>query len=213
MINVETISQLKEIPQSVKEIPFGSTFTDRMFKAVYKEGLWQNYEIVPYAPITLSPAALVFHYAQTIFEGLKAYSLGEDAYLFRPDMNAKRFKDSAIRMCMPPFPEEDFVKAIQELVRLEKRWIPTEKGSSLYIRPILMGVEPSVKVKPSSEYWLFVLLSPVGPYFASGFKAVKILVQDQFHRACKGGTGAAKAGGNYGGSLYPTQLAKEKTRL
>jgi branched-chain amino acid aminotransferase len=212
MISIETIpeTRLKKLPASMQNVPFGTLFTDRMFKAVYREGVWQNYQIVPFAPITLSPAALVFHYAQAIFEGLKAYSLGEEVYLFRPEMNAKRFKESAIRMCIPPFPEKDFVDAIQQLVALEKRWIPRERGASLYIRPIIMGVEPSVKVKPSSEFWFFVLLSPVGPYFPSGFKAVKILIQDKYHRACRGGTGFAKAAGNYGGSLYATQLAKEQ---
>lgn len=207
MIQVETIppTHLKVLPDPKNKMPFGSIFTDRMFQAIYKNGAWQECKIVPYGPIMLSPAATVLHYAQEIFEGLKAYSLSEEVYLFRPDMNAKRFNTSARRMCMPEFPEELFLTAIQELVRLEKRWIPKEKGAALYIRPMMIGTEPSVKVRPSTEFLMLVILSPVGSYFKSGFKAVSIYVEENYHRSCVGGTGSAKTGGNYAGSLYPTQ--------
>ncbi|MEK7485615.1 MAG: branched-chain amino acid aminotransferase [Planctomycetota bacterium] len=213
MIPIEPIppEKLKPVPISTKNIVFGSVFTDRMFQATYKNGAWQDYKIVPFGPISLSPAAVVLHYSQEIFEGMKAYRSKDQVYLFRPEMNAKRLNASAPRMCMPEFPEADFIEALKTLIKQEQRWVPNEgKGPALYIRPMMIGTEPSIKVKSSSEFLFLIILSPVGSYFKSDFTSVKIYVEEKYHRACAGGTGAAKTGGNYAASLLPTKFVTEK---
>jgi branched-chain amino acid aminotransferase len=191
---------------------FGRVFTDRMFIAEWKAGQgWVDARIQPYGPFSLDPAALVFHYAQEIFEGLKAYKWADGTVaLFRPEMNARRFNLSAERLCMPQVPEELFLSGIEELVRLESDWIPTSPGTSLYIRPTMMAVEPVLGVKPSDHYYFYVILSPVGAYYAAGFNPVKILVEDLYVRAVAGGTGEAKTGGNYASSLKAGLEAKKK---
>jgi branched-chain amino acid aminotransferase len=186
-----------------EELTFGRIFTDHMFMmdAVADQG-WQNPRIVPYGPITLDPSAAVFHYSQELFEGLKAYRSPRDTILlFRPDMNAARLNRSAARLCMPPVDEEMFVTAIKTLVALERDWVPRAAGTSLYIRPTMIATEPFLGVRPSQTYCFFIILSPVAAYYAEGFSPVKILVEDRYVRAVKGGMGAAKTGGNYAASL------------
>lgn len=194
------------------QLGFGKIFTDRMFIAEWKVGQgWVDARIEPYAPFSLDPACLVLHYAQEIFEGLKAYKWEDGSIaLFRPEMNARRFNHSADRMCMPDVPEELFLKGIEELVRLESDWIPTSAGTSLYIRPTLIAVEPVLGVKPSDHYYFYVILSPVGAYYSGGFNPTKIMVEDRYVRAVPGGTGEAKTGGNYAGSLKAGLEAKKK---
>jgi len=194
------------------QLGFGKLFTDRMFIAEWKAGQgWVDARIQPYGPFTLDPAALVFHYSQEIFEGLKAYKWKDGSIaLFRPEMNARRFNLSAERICMPEVPEELFLGGIEELVRLEKEWIPSAEGTSLYIRPTMIAVEPVLGVKPSDHYYFYVILSPVGAYYAAGFNPVKILVEDSYVRAVPGGTGEAKTGGNYASSLKAGLEAKKK---
>jgi len=194
------------------QLSFGRIFTDRMFIAEWKSGQgWVDARIEPYAPFTLDPACLVFHYAQEIFEGLKAYKWKDGSIaLFRPEMNARRFNRSADRMCMPDVPEELFLKGIEELVKLERDWIPSSAGTSLYIRPTMIAVEPVLGVKPSDHFYFYVILSPVGAYYAGGFNPVKIMVEDKFVRAVPGGTGDAKTGGNYASSLKAGLEAKKK---
>ncbi|NVN98633.1 MAG: branched-chain amino acid aminotransferase [Geobacteraceae bacterium] len=194
------------------QLGFGKLFTDRMFIAEWKVGQgWVDARIEPYAPFSLDPACLVLHYAQEIFEGLKAYKWQDGSIaLFRPEMNARRFNHSADRMCMPEVPEDLFLKGIEELVRLESDWIPTSAGTSLYIRPTMIAVEPVLGVKPSDHYYFYVILSPVGAYYASGFNPVKIMVEDRYVRAVPGGTGEAKTGGNYASSLKAGLEAKKK---
>jgi branched-chain amino acid aminotransferase len=194
------------------QLGFGRLFTDRMLLVEWKAGKgWVDARIEPYAPFVLDPACLVFHYAQEIFEGLKAYKWADNSVaLFRPEMNARRFNLSADRLCMPQVPEELFLGGIEELVRLEKAWIPSTEGTSLYIRPTMIAVEPVLGVKPSDHYYFYVILSPVGAYYASGFKPVKILVEDTYVRATPGGTGEAKTGGNYASSLKAGLEAKKK---
>ena len=191
---------------------FGKLFTDRMFMAEWKAGRgWGDARIEPYGPFVLDPAALVFHYAQEIFEGLKAYKWRDGTIaLFRPEMNARRFNLSADRLCMPEVPEELFLQGIEELVRLERDWVPSSEGTSLYIRPTLIAVEPVLGVKPSEHYYFYVILSPVGAYYAAGFNPIKILVEDRYVRAVPGGTGEAKTGGNYASSLKAGLEAKKK---
>lgn len=194
------------------QLGFGKIFTDRMFIAEWKIGQgWVDARIEPYAPFSLDPACLVLHYAQEIFEGLKAYRWEDGSIaLFRPEMNARRFNRSADRMCMPEVPEELFLKGIEELVRLEADWIPSSAGTSLYIRPTMIAVEPVLGVKPSDHYYFYVILCPVGAYYAGGFNPVKIMVEDRYVRAVPGGTGEAKTGGNYASSLKAGLEAKKK---
>ncbi len=194
------------------QLGFGKYFTDRMLIVEWKAGQgWCDARIEPYAPFILDPACLVFHYAQEIFEGLKAYKWEDGRVaLFRPEMNARRFNQSGDRVCLPPVPEELFLKGIEQLVSLEREWIPTAAGTSLYIRPTLIAVEPVLGVKPSDHYYFYVILSPVGAYYAAGFNPVNILVEDYYVRAVPGGTGEAKTGGNYASSLKAGLEAKKK---
>lgn len=194
------------------KLGFGRIFTDRMLIAEWKAGQgWVDARIQPYGPFVLDPSCMVFHYAQEIFEGLKAYKWADGTIaLFRPESNAARFNLSAERLCMPPVPEELFIDATIELIKLEKEWIPSSPGTSLYVRPAMIGVDPFLGVKPSNHYYFFVILSPVGAYYSCGFNPVKILVEDQYVRAVPGGTGEAKTGGNYAASLKAAQVAKQK---
>jgi len=172
---------------------------------------WFDARIEPYAPFVLDPACMVFHYAQEIFEGLKGYKWADGTIaLFRPEMNSRRFNRSADRICMPGVPEALFLNGIEQLVKLEKEWVPVSHGTSLYIRPTMIAVEPVLGVKPSDHYYFFVILSPVGAYYAAGFNPVRIMVEDKYVRAVPGGTGDAKTGGNYAVSLKAALEAKKK---
>ena len=206
------VEKMKAKIADESQLGFGKHFTDRMLVVEWKIGQgWCDARIEPYAPFLLDPACLVFHYAQEIFEGLKAYKWSDGRVaLFRPEMNARRFNQSGDRMCMPEVPEELFLKGIEQLVSLERDWIPTASGTSLYIRPTLIAVEPVLGVKPSDHYYFYVILSPVGAYYAAGFNPVNILVEDHYVRAVPGGTGEAKTGGNYASSLKAGLEAKKK---
>jgi branched-chain amino acid aminotransferase len=194
------------------KLGFGRIFADRMLTAVWEARTgWQEARIVPYAKLAFEPSTAVFHYGQEIFEGLKAYRRPDGSvYLFRPEMNQVRFNGSAARLALPELPEALFLQGIEELVRLERDWIPRAEGTSLYIRPTLIGVDPYLGVRPSERCLFFVILSPVGAYYAAGFNPVRILVEDQYVRAVPGGTGTAKTGGNYAASLLAGQKAKEQ---
>jgi branched-chain amino acid aminotransferase len=213
-IRISPLSETKEKPSLSEEskLSFGRIFTDRMLMVEWKAGHgWIDARIEQYGPFTLDPSCLVFHYAQEIFEGLKAYKWSDGSIaLFRPDMNALRFNRSASRMCMPEVPVELFLNGIEELVRLERDWVPSTPGTSLYIRPTMIAVEPVLGVKPSDHYYFYVILCPVGPYYPSGFNPVKIMVEDKFVRAVPGGTGEVKTGGNYAASLKGALEAKKK---
>ncbi len=174
-----------------------------MFVMNYDEGQgWHDARVVPYQDITLSPAAMVFHYGQTMFEGLKAYK-GEngEVYLFRPDMNAKRANKSNERLCIPEIPEEDFVAAVPAVVAVDRDWLPSEPGPSLYIRPFVIATDDHLGVAPSKSYLFIVILSPSGAYYESGLAPVGIWIEDEYVRAVRGGIGFAKTGGNYAASL------------
>lgn len=202
----------KPLPQDPMGLAFGAVYTDHMFTLKYTpDKEWHDPLISPYQPLKLDPAALVFHYGQEIFEGQKAYRADNgDILMFRPDENARRMNDSLHRMCMPQIPAEDTIRYVSELVKTDQRWIPTEKGTSLYIRPTVIATESGLGVRPSKDYLFFVILSPVGPYFKEGFNPISVWVSQDFSRAGSGGTGAAKAGGNYGGSLLAAKLAAQK---
>jgi branched-chain amino acid aminotransferase len=183
---------------------FGTNFTDHMVTIEWTEGQgWHDAVIGPRQPIALDPAAAVLHYAQEIFEGLKAYKQADGSIsLFRPDANAARFNLSAQRLAMPDLPEALFVEAIERLVALDRDWIPDGEGSSLYLRPFMIATEAFLGVRPAKQYKFIVIASPAGNYFKSGAPAVSIWVSD-YTRAAPGGTGAAKCGGNYAASLVP----------
>ncbi len=204
--------KLKPLFEDPLKLPFGRNFTDHMFTMEFTPAAgWQNPRIKPYQPLVLEPSANVFHYSQEIFEGQKAYKSREgEILLFRPRENARRFNRSLHRMCMPDIPEEIFLEAICELLKVEERWIPGQKGASLYVRPTVIGTEAALGVKPSSEYLFFIILSPVGPYFKEGFNPVSLWVSETYSRAGNGGTGEAKTGGNYAGSLLATREAAQK---
>ncbi len=202
----------RPVPVDPATLGFGQTFTDRMLTARWdvRRG-WHDARIEPYGPLALDPAAKVFHYAQEVFEGLKAYRWQDGrVVLFRPGKNAARFNRSAARLALPEVPEELFLEGIDALVRLEREWIPTAPETSLYVRPTLIAVEPALGVKPSEECLFFVILSPVGAYYAAGFNPVRILVEDHYVRAVPGGTGATKSGGNYAASLLAGRKARER---
>jgi branched-chain amino acid aminotransferase len=189
-------------------IPFGRTFSDHMFVADFEGGKWKNLQIVPFEPFTISPAAMVLHYGQAVFEGMKASkSLDGQPLFFRPEMHAKRLNASARRLCMPDVPEDLFMEALHQLVGLDSDWIPPKEGSALYLRPFMIATDPFIGVKPSESFKFFILTGPVGPYYP---KPVSLIVEQQYVRAFKGGTGEAKAAGNYAGSLLPARIAVEK---
>jgi branched-chain amino acid aminotransferase len=182
---------------------FGRVFTDHMAIVRYTEGKgWHSAEITARKPLMLDPAAAVLHYAQEIFEGLKAYRLADGSLaMFRPDANARRFQQSAQRLAMPELPQDLFITSIRQLVTVDRDWFPTVEGGSLYIRPFMFASEVFLGVRPAHEYLYLVILSPVGGYFKAGAPAVSIWVSQNYTRAAPGGTGAAKCGGNYASSL------------
>ena len=202
-IRVERTAHPAQKPAAGQPLGFGKIFTDHMFIMDYTEGVgWHDARIVPFQKITLSPAAMVFHYGQEMFEGLKAYK-GVDgkAYLFRPDMNAKRANQSNDRLCIPRIPAEDFVQAVKAVVKVDEDWIPTDPGTSLYVRPVVIATDEFLGVAPSKTYRFMIILSPSGAYYASGLSPVGIWIEDQYVRAVRGGIGFAKTGGNYAASL------------
>ncbi|MET0270432.1 MAG: branched-chain amino acid aminotransferase [Sphingomonas sp.] len=187
---------------------FGRVFTDHMVVIEWKEGQgWHDARVEARAPLSIDPACAVLHYAQEIFEGLKAYRIpGGEVVLFRPDANARRFNDSAARMAMPALPEKTFVAALEQLIRIDRDWIPEGEGS-LYLRPFMFGSETFLGVKPSAEYKFIVIASSVGAYFKGGRPGITVWVSDHYSRAAPGGTGAAKCGGNYASSLVAQKEA------
>ncbi|MDD7351406.1 MAG: branched-chain amino acid aminotransferase [Eubacteriales bacterium] len=202
-------TNLKAKPDFTK-LGFGKYFTDHMLVMDYEDGAWKEPEIVPYAPFEMAPASNVLHYAQGIFEGAKAYKNKEGKItVFRIDDNFKRMNRSAERMCMPTFDSEKVKKALFELIKLEADWIPTEPGTALYIRPTMIANEEVLGVHASHKYRFFIILSPVGSYYANGMKPTKILVEEHYVRAPLGGTGEAKCMGNYAASLYAGEKANK----
>lgn len=210
-IKVELATTKKEKPVA-EELQFGKVFTDHMFIADYSEEKgWFDHRVVPYEPLTLDPAAIIFHYGQTVFEGLKAY-LGKDGAvrLFRPEQNMRRMNQSSARLCMPQIDEEMALEALKQLLIVDKDWIPGAEGTSLYIRPFMIATEPYLGVAPSTKYRFMIILSPVGSYYKEGIHPVKILVENEYVRAVSGGTGTAKTAGNYAASLKAQEIADAK---
>jgi branched-chain amino acid aminotransferase len=210
-LQILPLAQPKPPIADESQLAFGKQFTDRMFLMEYTAGRgWHSARIQPYGPFSLDPAAAVLHYAQEIFEGLKAFRRADGKVaLFRPADNVRRFNRSAERMCMPTVDAEFFLAAIKKLVQLEAAWVPRSEGTSLYIRPTMIAVDPYLGVKPADNYYCYVILSPVGAYYKGGFSPVKIWISDEYVRSAPGGTGEAKTGGNYAASLRASKEAAE----
>ena len=210
-IKIEKASVLKEKP-SLDGIPFGRYFSDHMFLVDYDEGRgWHDPRIVPFADFSLSPAAVVFHYAQEILEGMKAYrSPKGEVLLFRPIENARRLNSSADRMCIPQLPEEDFMAGLKALIELDQDWVPSVPETSLYIRPFIIATAPQLGVHASESYRFAIITCPVGSYYPEGLNPVKIMIESSDVRAVRGGTGYTKCGGNYAASIRAAERAEKQ---
>ncbi len=204
--------QRREKPADESKLMFGKIFSDHMFQLDYTEGRgWYDARIVPYQDLSMDPAAMVLHYGQGIFEGLKAYRCADGRiHLFRPEKNMERFNRSAQRMCMPEIEIDLQLEILDQLVALDVDWIPHSVGSSLYIRPTMIATEPALGVRPSLQYLYYIITGPVGAYYPEGFNPVKIYVADEYVRAVRGGVGEAKTMANYAASLYAAEVAKKK---
>lgn len=203
------MTRLKDIDWS--NLGFNYIDTGKKFRAYFRDGQWSDGGIETDKQITISEASNVLHYGQTCFEGLKAYRNKDGSIqLFRPDENAKRMRRSAERLLMVPYPEEDFIRAVHEVVRANSEWVPPYgTGASLYIRPFLIGIGDTIAVTPATEYIFSIFVTPVGAYFKKGLAPAHFLISD-YDRAAPKGTGAAKVAGNYAASLYPGKVAKSK---
>lgn len=212
-IKIERTTAPKAKPQDESKLGFGKIFTDHMYVMEYnKEKGWHDPKIMPYQEISLEPSAMVFHYGQEMFEGMKAYRTEDNRILlFRPNKNIERANNSNRRLCIPEIPEDDFLNAIKTLVAVDADWIPTRPGTSLYIRPFVIATDPFLGVRPSDTYKFIVILSPVGAYYESGLDPVKIWIEDDYVRAVRGGIGEAKTGGNYVASLAAQMKAHDES--
>ena len=189
-------------------LKFGHVFSDHMLECNFKDGKWQAPKVMPYQPIVLDPSAKIFHYGQSIFEGMKAYKdVDEKVWLFRPLDNFKRLNISAKRLAIPELPESYFMDGLKALLEIDKDWIPKKDGSTLYIRPFIFASGNGFHASPADEYKFIICTAPSGAYFAG---EVRVLIEEKYSRSANGGVGFAKAGGNYAGQFYPTQLAIEK---
>ncbi len=207
-IPITRVSQSRLTEALRENSEFGATFSDHMFIADWEAGSWKQPQIVPFGPISFSPALTPFHYGQAIFEGFKAHRIPNGGVaLFRPRENFARLNRSAVRIAMPEIPESLFLEGVKELVRLDLDWIPYREGGALYVRPTYFGIDDTLLVRPANRYRLIVMTCPVGPYFA---QPIRLLAEERFVRAFPGGTGDSKAAGNYAGGLLAARLAQEK---
>ena len=210
-IRITRATTLKTPPKD-SELGFGAVFTDHIFVMDYREAKgWYDPRIEPYGPFSLDPATAVLHYAQSVFDGLKAFR-GRDGQvrLFRPDKHIERMNNSARRLCIPPLDPQLALRSLVTLVDFDRGWVPSSVGHALYVRPTIIATEPFLGVRPAHAYLYFVILSPVGAYYPEGMNPVKILVVDKYVRAVEGGVGAAKTSGNYAASLYAAEEAKRQ---
>lgn len=206
-IRISKTNESREIPTDAASIGFGKVFSDHMFVADYDGSQWTDFRIEPYGNFYLSPATSALHYGQSIFEGMKAFKIQGEVFVFRPLENAKRLNISAERMMMPQLPEEIFLKGVEMLVDVDRKWVPEIPGCSLYLRPFMFATDDFVGVRPSEKYRFVIFSCPVGPYYA---KPLKVKVEENYSRAASGGTGYTKCAGNYGGAMYPTKMAQNE---
>ncbi len=211
-IRIEWTKQPKEKPADESKLGFGKIFTDHMFLMNYTAGKgWQDPRIVPYGPFSLDPSSMVFHYAQEVFEGMKAYRTADGSVqLFRPYENARRMNSSCERLCIPAIDEELFVSAVKKLVEVDEAWVPHSPETSLYLRPFVFATDPSLGVHASHTYQFAIIASPSGCYYPEGINPVRIYVESKDVRAVRGGTGYTKCGGNYAASIRAGEVAEEK---
>ncbi|MBQ2733380.1 MAG: branched-chain amino acid aminotransferase, partial [Clostridia bacterium] len=211
-MNISITKTTNPIEKPTKDLGFGKYFTDHMFIMDYVAGEgWKDARIVPFAPISLHPAATVFHYGAEVFEGLKAYRRADgEIQFFRPIENARRINNSAERIRLPQIPEEDFMQALTELVKLDADWVPSGNGESLYLRPFLFGTDDALGLHSIKKARFMIICSPSGSYYKEGINPVKIMIEDEDVRAVRGGTGYAKCGGNYAASNRAGEKAAEK---
>jgi branched-chain amino acid aminotransferase len=189
-------------------LPFGKVFSDHMLVMDYKDGVWHDPEIVPFESLSMHPATSAIHYGQSIFEGMKANkNENNEVLIFRPEMNAKRFTESCKRICMPQIPESTFIQLIQKVVDIDREWVPSKEGHSLYIRPFMFATDDFIGIKPSDTYKFIIFTCPVGAYYS---QPVNVKIEEYYTRAAQGGVGRAKTAGNYAASLYPAKLAQEQ---
>ena len=207
-IKIEQAQHSKIDTIDFNDIKFGRTFSDHMLVAEYYDGAWQSAVIKPYGNIELSPACNVFHYGQAIFEGMKAFYKADESgvVLFRPEMNWERMNRSAKRMSMPEIPKDLFIEGTKKLIELDKAFVPNVPNSALYIRPVMFASEPFIGVKTSDRYLFIIMTGPVGAYYG---EPISVYVHEKYIRAAKGGYGDAKAAGNYAGSLFPLEVARQ----
>jgi branched-chain amino acid aminotransferase len=207
-IDIERVKKSRLPEVDFNKLPFGKVYTDHMFMADYRDDEWKNLRIVPYGNISISPATPALHYGQSIFEGMKAYAgKNGETMIFRALDNWKRLNISAERMCLPAIPDEIFMEGLSTLLDTDRQWVPPIEGSSLYIRPFLFSADEYIGIRPSQDFTFMIIMSPVGAYYST---PVKVKIETHYTRAVSGGTGFAKAGGNYGGAIYPTKLANQK---
>ena len=207
-IDIVKASSTKIDTVDFENLVFGNIFSDHMLTCDFRNGAWEKPIIKPYEPFMLDPSAKVFHYGQAIFEGMKAYKHNDDSvWLFRPDQNFDRFNKSAVRLAMPEVPENLFIDGLKQLLDIERAWVRSGKGNTLYIRPFMIAIGSGVVAAPSTQYRFMVILSPAKSYYSG---EVKVIIADHYSRAANGGIGAAKAAGNYSAQFYPTKLANEK---
>jgi branched-chain amino acid aminotransferase len=210
-INIRKTNKSRIDEVDFDNLGFGEVFTDHMFSMDYENDEWTNPRIEPYGKIEFEPAMCTLHYAQSVFEGLKAFHVKDGSInIFRPEKNLQRMNKSNDRMCIPRIDSDMFFDAMSALIELDRKWIPKKKGYSLYIRPIVFGTENFLGVHPSSTYRFMIILSPVGAYYKEGFNPVSLMVPEEYVRAVRGGVGEAKTSGNYAASLLPAEIAQEK---
>lgn len=199
-------SKINEV--DFNNLTFGRVFTDHMFSCDFKDGQWQQPQIMPYQAMTIEPSARVFHYGQAVFEGMKAYKDDDDnVFLFRPDQNFERINKSSARMAIPEFPKDYFMNGLEALLKLDSSWIKPGVGNSLYLRPFVIATEPAISASPANEYRFMIICSPAKAYYA---EPVRVLFAESYSRSADGGVGFAKAAGNYGAQFHPTNLAQKK---
>ncbi|MDR2934981.1 MAG: aminotransferase class IV, partial [Candidatus Adiutrix sp.] len=195
-------------PADESALGFGDVYSDHMFRLDYHDGAWREPRIEPFGPLLLSPAAMCLHYAQEIFEGLKCYRHASGALaLFRPRDNFARLNRSARRVCIPALDEDFCLAALRELLLVDQDWVPRGRGTSLYIRPFVIAVEPHLGVRPAADYIFLIITGPVGAYYAAGFAPIDIYVESHYSRAAQGGLGEIKTGGNYAASILAAEEA------
>ena len=207
-IKLSKVKSSKISKVDFSDLGFCKYYTDHMFVCEYENNEWKNFRIIPFQDLNLSPACTTLHYGQTIFEGLKAYKNEKDEILiFRPDKNAKRFNSSAERMCMPSLPEKYFINSIEELLKIEKDWIPKGEENSLYIRPLMFAIDPYIGIKPADKYLFIIICGLAGGYYS---EPVNVKIETEYTRAVKGGVGYAKTAANYAAALYPAVQAQKE---